>query len=31
MAGLCEHDKEPLGSIKKSGYFVKLSDSQLFK
>jgi hypothetical protein len=30
--GLCEHDDEPSGSIKKAGYlFYKLSVSQLLK
>jgi hypothetical protein len=32
VAGFCEHGNEPLGSIKKTGYFFdKLSDRQLFK
>jgi hypothetical protein len=31
VAGLCEHANEPLGSIRKQGFFDKLSDNQLFK
>jgi hypothetical protein len=31
MVGFCEHGTEPLGSIKKAGFFDKLSDYQLFK
>jgi hypothetical protein len=31
VAGFCEHDDEPSGSIKKAGFFDKLSDNQLFK
>jgi hypothetical protein len=31
MAGFCEHGDESWGSIKKSGFFDKLSDYQLFK
>jgi len=31
VAGFCEHGDEPSGSIKKVGFFDKLSDNQLFK
>jgi hypothetical protein len=31
MAGFYEHGNEPLGSLKKEGFFDKLSDYQLFK
>jgi hypothetical protein len=31
MAGFCEHDNEPSGSIRKQDFFDKLSDNQLFK
>jgi hypothetical protein len=31
MADFCEHGNEPSGSIKKAGFFDKLSDYQLFK
>jgi hypothetical protein len=31
MAGFCEHDNEPLDSIRKQDIFYKLSDYQLFK
>jgi hypothetical protein len=31
MASVCEHGNEPSGSIKKAGFYDKLSDSQLFK
>jgi len=31
VAGFCEHYDEPLGSIKKAGFFENLSDYQLFK
>jgi hypothetical protein len=31
VVGFCEHDAEPLGSIRKQDFFDKLSDSQLFK
>jgi hypothetical protein len=31
MAGFCEHGNEPSGSIKKVGFFDRLSDYQLFK
>jgi hypothetical protein len=31
MAGLCEHDNEPSGSIKKEYFLDKLSDYELFK
>jgi hypothetical protein len=31
VAGFCEHDNEPSGSIKKGYFFDKLNDSQLFK
>jgi hypothetical protein len=27
VVGFCEHGDEPLGSIKKAGYFYKLSGS----
>jgi hypothetical protein len=30
MAGFCEHDNEPSGSIRKQDIFDKLSDNQLF-
>jgi hypothetical protein len=31
VAGFCENGNEPLGSIKKVGFFDKLSDNQLSK
>jgi hypothetical protein len=31
VAGFCEHDNEPLGSIRKQDFFDNLSDNQLFK
>jgi hypothetical protein len=31
MVGFCEHGNETSGSIKKTGYFDKLGDNQLFK
>jgi hypothetical protein len=31
VPGFCEHGNEPSGSIKKEGFFDKLSDYQLFK
>jgi len=31
MAGFCEHGNEPSVSMKKAGFFYKLSDYQLFK
>jgi hypothetical protein len=29
--GVCEHDNEPSGSIRKQNIFDKLSDDQLFE
>jgi hypothetical protein len=31
VAGFREHGNEPSGSIKKAGFFDRLSDYQLFK
>jgi hypothetical protein len=31
VAGFCEHDNEPSGSIRKQDISDKLSDNQLFK
>jgi hypothetical protein len=31
VVSFCEHGNEPSGSIKKAGYFDKLSDYQLLK
>jgi hypothetical protein len=31
VAGFCEHGNEPSGSIKKAGFFDKLSNYQRFK
>jgi hypothetical protein len=31
VAGFCEDGNGPSGSIKKAGFFSKLSDNQLFK
>jgi hypothetical protein len=31
VAGFCEPGDEPSGSIKKAGFFDKMSDNQLFK
>jgi hypothetical protein len=31
VVGFCEHDNEPLGSIRKQDIFDKLSDNQVFK
>jgi len=31
MAGFCEHGDKPSCSVKKSGFFDKLSDNQLCK
>jgi hypothetical protein len=31
VAGFCEHGDESSGSMKKAGFFYKLSDNQLFK
>jgi hypothetical protein len=31
VVGFCEYDGEPLGFIKESEFFDKLSDNQLFK
>jgi hypothetical protein len=31
VVGFCEHGDEPLGSIRKSDIFDKLSNIQLFK
>jgi hypothetical protein len=31
VVGFCEHGDEPSGSVKKVGFFDKLSDNQLFK
>jgi hypothetical protein len=31
VAGLCEHDNELSGSIRKQNFFDSLSDNQLFK
>jgi hypothetical protein len=31
VAGFCEHDDEPSGSVRKRDIFDELSDNQLFK